>query len=158
MEIELAGHTYVIGTMKSRQQRNVLRRVFPLLLHSHKLMLLVAKAVGPMAHSESAPDKVSPEEVAEIFSAVGPMADAFGAMKDEDCDYVFETCLAVVKRRVPGGLTDIVVAGGDLRYEDILMPQQLQLVFAVMKANFSDFFSGLPGLSPAVGMAGVPSS
>lgn len=160
MEIEIADHKYIVGKMKSRQQRNVLRRVFPLVLASKELLAFVGKATGenlPPTEGDETREAVL-AEVALMFSAAGPIAAALSSMKDEDCDYVFETCLGVVKRRVPAGMTDIVVAGGDLRFEDITLPQQMQLVFAVMKENFEDFFSGLPGLSAAAGMAGAPSS
>lgn len=157
MEIDVAEHKYVIGKMKSRQQRNVLRRLFPLLLASKELLMIAGQALGKMKDIEEAAPS-NPAEITELFSAAGPLASAFSGMKDEDCDYIFDTCLGVVKRRVAGGLTDITLLSGDLRFEDITLPHQMQLVFAVMKENFEDFFVGLPGLSPAKGVAGAPSS
>jgi len=157
VELELNGHTYIVGQMKSRQQRNVLRRVLPLIVASKSLLTQVSRALGEMADMPS-DTNAEVSNVDELFNAAGPLAEALSSMPDEQFDYIFDTCLAVVRRRVAGGLVDIVIASGELRFEDIKLAEQLQLIFAVIKENYSDFLGGLPGLSSARAAALPPAA
>ena len=150
MEIDVNGHTYYIGMMKSRQQRNVLRRIGPLILKSKAVFAAMAvsqQTVTFGADGKPIEDAVDDGAIGALFDAAGPFANSLAEMKDEDFDYIFDTCLAVVKRKTAGTLQDIIVGGGELRFEDIKLPHQFQLIFAVLKENYESFFGGLPGQS-----------
>lgn len=133
MELEIGGIQYVTRKLKSKQQRNVARRLAPLLLSAKGLL---QKMFGNQEEGT----------VDELFAALQPLAKALSTMTDEDSDYVFDTCLACVSRQVTGGW-QAILAGGELRYEDIGLPDQIKLTLAVIKDSMGDFTSALPGNS-----------
>lgn len=133
MELEIGDHKYVTSKLKAKPQRNVARRLAPLLLSSKDLL----KEMFDQSKSSSVDD---------LFASMQPLVQAIGAMSDEDSDYIFDTCLACVKRQVTGGW-QAVMAGGELRYEDIGLPDQIKLTIAVIKDSLGDFTSALPGIS-----------
>lgn len=137
MEVEVDGQFYLIGQMKARQQRNVLRRLLPLLPPVKTALTALLKAIQD--ELDSSADL--------FFEAVGPLAKAIAGLSDEDSDYVVDTCLTHVKRKVSGGWQMLVNSSGDMQYEDVKLPQQMRLVFYVLKENFADFLRGLPGQS-----------
>jgi hypothetical protein len=164
VEIEVNGNTYFVGQMKSRQQRNVLRRVLPLVVASKPLLSQLSKMLGSATVRDAETgeleisDDVASSEADDLFEAAGPIANALSNMADEQFNYVCDNCLGVVKRKVPGGLQDITISSGDLRFEDISLPQQMQLIFAVLRENFGDFFGGSPGTLNGAPVPGVTSN
>lgn len=133
MELELNGHTYMTSKLKAKPQRNVARRLAPLLLSSKNLLKEMF-------------DQNKTGSVDELFVALQPLVQAIGEMTDADSDFVFDSCLACVRRQVTGGWQSIMV-GGELRYEDITLPEQIRLVVCVVKESLGDFTSALPGIT-----------
>ena len=118
---EINGHTYAIGKMDARRQFHVARRLAP-------VMMGLMKASG--------------QEKADFVTTVGPLAEAVSGLSDEDCDYVLDSCLDVVSRldEKAGGKPIKIVRGGVLAYQDITMPEIIQLAVAVIQDNLSGFF------------------
>lgn len=141
MEVDINGETYLIGQLKSRQQRNLLRRLVPLLTATAPLVPELIKAM----------DEEFGGGVEDFMEHAGPLATALSSMSDADSDYIFDTCLAACKRKVTGGWQNVIATTGDLMFQDIKIPQQMQLLFAVCKENFSDFFPERPGQSQGEG-------
>lgn len=133
MELVVGDHNYVISKLKNKAQRNVARRLAPLLLSSKDLLKEMF-------------DKGKNSSVDELFASMAPLVKAIGEMSDADSDYIFDNCLACVKRQVTGGWQSITI-GGELRYEDITLPDQIKLTIAVIKESLGDFTSALPGTS-----------
>lgn len=149
MEVELDGATYLVGTMKARQQRNVFRRILPFLAPTQEALGTLVKALqtelgGTAEEFASAVAQDSSED--DFFKAVGPLAKAIAALSDADADYIFETCLSVVRRKTAGALQVIITSDGStMQFEDIKLLQQIKLTFYVLKENYADFFSALGG-------------
>ena len=133
MELQLADHTYVVSKMRATAQRNVLRRLLPI--------FVAAQALGSDADGEW------------LFSSASPIATSLAKMSDEDSDYVFHNCFNVVRRKTTTALVEITTASGDLMFQDITLPQQFAILFAVLKENYSDFFPGGLGVSNAAAVA-----
>ena len=141
MEAIVNNETYVIGKMRMKQQRNVLKRILP---------VVTALEVS----AEQLSSELKADSADSFAKAIGPIAKAIGSMSDEDTDYIFDACFAEIKRKTAGGWQGIT-ASGELRFEDILLPHQFQLLFYALKENYADFLAALPGQSSAGGSAGA---
>lgn len=64
-------------------------------------------------------------------------------LKDEDCDFIFDSCLVVVKVQKPEGWFPLTTPdGGTIMYPDLVkLPDMLQITAEVVKANLLDFFT-----------------
>lgn len=143
MEIEVGGNAYITRPLTARQQRNLTRRLVPLLTAGEPIIGLM-KTVGLELSSS----------VDTFMAAAGPLARAIGDMSDADSDFIFETCLNACQRKVSGGVQRIITANGELVFADIQLAQQLQLTFYILKENLADFFSA--GLGQSSTGAGNP--
>jgi hypothetical protein len=149
MEVDIDGHTYHIDKLRSRQQRHILKRLMPL--------VLAAQASLGIASLQAAASAISAEFKAsdrDLGAALGPLTKALSDMSDADMDFIFDTCFAAVKRRVDTSGWQSIIAGTELRYQDITLPAQFRLVFYVLKENFADFSLAFPGPSSAAPLAG----
>lgn len=104
----------------------------------------LARRLGPVLA------KIPGVSEGQIFEVI---AEEIAGMSDENCDYILDNCLAVVKRR-QGGDTWVPVfnqRANRMQFDDIDMPTMLQIARHVLEENLSSFFGGklgLDGLSP----------
>lgn len=129
-ETEIAGVKYRVGRLDARKQFHVARRLTPV------MGALVAALKGGEG-------ELSGENV---LSALVPMSEAVATMADADADYVITTCLGACEREsvVHGaGWSPVSAPNGRLMFDDIALPQMLQLVAAVIQENLAPFFPGL---------------
>lgn len=148
MEVEIAPHIYYVGKLKARQQRNVLRRLLPLIPTVQSALSDASMAPASIGDTASAMAfELSAKSADDFAEAVGPLARAIAGMSDADCDYIFDTCFSVCKRKIATSGYQDILAGGELRYEDISLPDQMRLTFYVLKENFAGFFGAFPGQS-----------
>jgi len=127
--------------MDARQQFHVARRIAPLISQ--------IAAVGPaLAVALSANNPQAMEALAE------PIAKALASMSDEECDYVLDRCLALVQRQSGGNgaslWTDVWNArAGRMQFDDIQLPEMIQIATEVLRENLMGFFNTGGGPSPS---------
>lgn len=132
-ETKVGDHFYRIGTMDARKQFHVARRLAPVLAG---LSESAGKSGGGLAKQ------------------IMPIAEALSKMSDEDVDYVLDTCLAVCQRAQGGGqFASVCASNGGLMFQDIDMPQMIQLTVAVIQGNMSGFFGAGSPVLPVTGTA-----
>ena len=122
-EVTIGGQDYTIGKLDARRAFHVARRLAPVM------------------------SAMAGEEGGEPMNALGSMSEALAKMRDEDADHVINSCLSVCQRKneVHGtGWSPVAASNGRLMFQDIDLPQMMQLVWAVIQENLSSFFSGLP--------------
>ncbi len=160
--VTIGEHDYLIERLPARKAWHVLRRLLPVLTRSTaalrdglKLLRNDDAAALPPDQGEDASGEPTVEamaaagsQIADIFSAAGPIADALRDLTDEDSDYVMTQCLSACKRKA-GQHWAPVIRDGSVMFQDITMIQQLELVFTVLRENLSDFFTELRGRFPA---------
>ena len=88
--------------------------------------------------------------LAPLYSAQGQGEDAFvkvmSSMLDEDVEYIINSCLAVIKRKQGEAWTPLLSSAG-MMFEDITLPQMLELSYAVIQENLTGFFTAIPRTS-----------
>lgn len=132
----VGGVTYRAGKLDAVRQFHVVRRLTPILG-----CLQGADMKGLMDGD--------PEVLAGLL---GPVSDAVAGMPDADVDYVLAACLGACQREEASGLGWSAVwnkAAGRPQYDDLTMPDMLQLVGRVVAANLAGFTSGTRPTSPA---------
>jgi hypothetical protein len=124
MEFELYGQLYRADKIDALSQFHIVRRLAPIM-----------GKVAPLFNGGGG----------DSLGVLEPLADAIGALSDEDSNHVLFGLLKAIKRKDQNGLGWSPVSNGaSLMYEDINMSQMLQLAFHAFKVNFSDFFPVLP--------------
>jgi hypothetical protein len=169
-EIQLNGARYAIGKLSAKQQFHVSRRIAPVIppmipvlmkfyaeleqadnarVQARTNAALAALAEGTQP-TESALPAAQDErrDILALVDAVAPVlqpfADALADLKDEDADYVFDTCLSVVERQQAHGWSKIWSAQRNTAmFDDIGIDVMLPLVVRVVVANLGPFISGL---------------
>lgn len=134
MEFELQGNSYRVAKIAAREQFHIMRRLAP-----------VFGSVAPVAQNGG-------------VEAIQPLAEAIGALSDENADYVLFGLLKAVQRKEAHGLGySPICSGNTLMYDDISMPVMLQLAWKALQHNGADFFAALPsGLKEAAQKASAP--
>ncbi|KVD52061.1 phage tail assembly chaperone [Burkholderia ubonensis] len=167
-EIQFNGVRYAIGKLSAMQQFHVSRRIAPIIPPMIPVLLqfyaeleqadvaraqaranaaLAALAEGGAPGEEvAAPDKS--RDLLSLVDAVAPVlqpfADALAALKDDDAEYVFGTCLSVVERWQGAGWAKVWSAAHKTSmFDDIGIDVMLPLVVRVVVANLGPFISGL---------------
>lgn len=162
--VTIGEHDYLIERLPARKAWHVLRRLLPVLTRSTAALRDGLKLLRNEGADSSPPDQgeagaaptaeamaAAGSQIADIFAAAGPIADALRDLTDEDSDYVMTQCLSACKRKA-GQHWAPVIRDGSVMFQDISMIQQLELVFMVLRENLSDFFTELRGRFPAAGV------
>lgn len=118
-EVELNGRTYRVGKMDVRKQFHVARRLAP-----------VFATLG----------EIATKKASDLLAVAGPLAEVLSRLSDEDCDYVIDACLQAATREHKGQFSPVMSRNGTLMFQDIEMPEMLQLAIAVIQDNMSSFF------------------
>lgn len=132
-EQTIKGAVYRFGKMDAMMAFHVSRRLAPVM----EGMVKAFRDVGDSA--------------ADPAEALAPVAKALASMPDEAAEYVIRNSLALVTREgAQGEWARVQNRAGGLMFDDIDMPTMLRLTFHVLQDSFSDFFSELQSLSPAL--------
>lgn len=127
-ELVVGEHSYRVQKLNAIQQFHVARRVIPVL----------KTAIGALVALKN-----NEGRVADPMDIIIAMSDDLARMSDEDSEYVLKTCLAVVQRKQGSGWMSLMTAGR-FQFEDLELPQMMQLVVAVLQDHFASFFAGDP--------------
>ncbi len=136
MEKEINGHRYRFGKLDVMKQFHVVRRLTP-------AMASVGLSLAKLKSAAHAAD------------LLGPAFEVIAKMSDADSNYVLYTCLRAVHRQdgqaAGSGWVGIVPTSDDvLAYQDIDLPEMLQIVMWVLRVNLGGFFKGLTDAMPSV--------
>lgn len=129
------GNEYRVMRMKAKQQWNCARRLAPLLAKSGNLIAAVQQDPSGTGGID-------------FFAAFQPFAEALSELSDEASDYVIDTCLGHAQRKAANGYRPVVM-NGTMMWDDIEMPEMLEITFNVLRENLGNFLQGLPGQTPA---------
>lgn len=142
-ERDIYGHKYRIGALNAMQQFHVMRRLYAVSSAMGEGFSKLQEKGGAAALESQLSGETS--RTVDILEIVQPLLRAVGQMRDEDAEYVFGTCLAVVERQMPGatGWARVQSSPGQMMFDDIAMPQMLALTWHVLRVNVSGFFFDL---------------
>ena len=137
-EITINGIPYRTGRLNAIKQFHVMRRVMP-----------VIAASGPALQTALAGLQGTGEaDLAKLFDALGPIADAVGNLSDEASNFVIGTCLGVVTtNRVGSVWAPLANAQGALMFDDLPLASVLKLVMLVLQENLGSFLADIGGSS-----------
>ena len=115
MDFEVSGHQYRADKLDAKRQFHLARRLAPIL------------------------SKLPGVQESKMFEAI---ADEIATMSDENCDYILDTCLSVVKRQQDGGAWVPVfnARANRTQFEDIDMVGMLGIARYVLEENLASFF------------------
>ena len=139
LEIDLNGHRYSIGKLSAKQQFHMSRRIAPIV--PTLIPVFVRLAAGGKRISED------PGGMADVLQ---PPADGLAAMKDEDAEYVLDTCMQAVQRKQEHGWANIWSASQRVpMFQDIDLAVMLPLALRVITENLGPLFKGCLPARPA---------
>ena len=135
IEFEVAGIQYRADRLNAFKQAAIVRRL--------------GKVVG--AFTEALSQWQSGGGIKEPLTLLEPFMSALGEMRDEDVEFVLNTCLAQVSRQRQGVWARIAAPGGQLMFEDIehSMTVMGRIVWSVLQGSLADFFTELLSALPA---------
>lgn len=134
MDFDIGNHSYRSTKLDAFRQFHVARKLAPVLG-------TLAPALSGLAEKGGG------------LEAILPMARAIADLPQADCDFILKSCLAVVGRQQGGaGYSPVFNAAADrMMFEDIEMPEMVQIAVNVIQDNLSRFTGALPsGLTVSV--------
>lgn len=146
VEFEVGGQTYRTTKMNTFVQFHLARRVAP-------LMIPIAARLGEGGDLRQA---LAGSDGEPMMQFAVPIIEAIGTMSDTDAENIIFPCLAVVQRRTGPAWSGVLAGGGlgaqAMMFDDISLPDMLQLVWKVLEVNLQAFFHAVPSASgePAV--------
>jgi hypothetical protein len=144
MNITINSNVYEIGKIPAMTQFHIARRLAPLLRGAVGMDL-----TGLSIIRNAAGEPVSLD--GDAGAALGPLLDVLAALKDEDVEYVINSCLNAVSMKQPGGAYAPVRANGVVMFP-LGLPTMLHLSFEVIRENMSGFIDGLRSGSAGAGL------
>lgn len=152
-ELEIGGNAYRINSMPAMTQFHVMRKLGPVL---PGIVPVLAQAAAALPRADGQEDggasaMTTVDGVAAIAMAARPLLDGLAAMADADAEYVINHCLSAVMRRDSGGKSwNAVSRDGVTMFDDIDLMASMQIVWAVLRENYTGFFrAASTALAPA---------
>jgi hypothetical protein len=144
LEFTVREHRYRSRKMNARQQFHVARRLGP--LFGQLLSMAPALAQAPNPNGET------PGETTMAFEhALEGFASALARVPDADCDYVLDRCMEATQRLSGTGNGAQPVwadvwnpRAARMMFEDINLPEMMQIASEVLRDNLGNFFSMSP--------------
>jgi len=135
MEKEINGHAYRFGKIDALTQFHLVRRLAPVLAS-------VGLSLGKL------------QQVANAADLLGPAFEVLAKMTDEESNYIIFACLRSVHRKDgqgagAGWVALVPTAQNVLAYQDIELPEMLQLTMWALRTNLEGFFKGLTDVTPS---------
>ena len=133
---EIGDHSYSAGKVPPFDQMAIAKRLMPVMktVFTPDLMAAIAMARGG--------DGALDLKKLDITQILPTLADAVYALTDEDAERIVRTSLKVVQRKDKAGIWSAVMnVQGGFQYDDIELPEMLQIAWKVIEANLGSFFS-----------------
>ena len=128
MDYTVGGHTYKVGKLDVFEQFHIARKLGPIL--------------GDVAVALE-----SGEGGDRVLQAIPAVVTGFAKPSNDDMDFCLLGLLRAVERQQPNGLgwgPVVIPNTRKLAYDDIELPQMLQLAWHSLSQNMHGFFAGLP--------------
>src|SRR6185312_6619357 len=75
--------------------------------------------------------------------AIGYIATAVSKLSEDDANYVLKNCLSVVKKLQGAVWAPLMSATGNLMFNDLSLPNMLEIAQKVLEDNFGPFIDAL---------------
>lgn len=123
-EVQVGEHSYRVGKLNTLSQFHIVRRLAPIF-------------AGLGESLKSMQDNP--------LQAIEPMTRAIAGLSDEDSNYVIFGCLKCVQRDAGQGRGwSAVTNSNQLMFQDIELPQMMELIWKVLESNLAGFLASLP--------------
>lgn len=142
LEFSIGAHKYKARKLDTMKQWGVARRIAPVVT---KVMdpALLKRAAAVLQNTPGDENNHAAQNLdafLELIAATAqPFMDGLAEMGDEDSEYVINTCAATVQREQPTGWADINPGGRGLMFDDIDLPELIQIVVRVILGNVANF-------------------
>lgn len=136
-EFHVAGHIYQTAKIPAMTQFHIARKLAPVLRSFEGVL----KSIGGEKNGDEA----------DIFTTIDPFLTAIHDLSDDDSEYVINTCLGFVSRKIDGGTGWAPVMGrgsGQVMFEDIGMMEMLTITYTVIMDQIGSFTVDLPSILP----------
>jgi len=150
-EFSINGHSYKTARLDAMSQWAVARRLAPVVAKTFtpeaikKGVQLLPKFAAlqerkPEQDGNLIQDPNFTEFLELLASLAQPFMEALAEMPDDDSTFVINMCLSVTHRaQATGGWSVIKPANSKIMFEDIQLPELLQIVFHVVMDNLAGF-------------------
>jgi hypothetical protein len=149
VEFQIGEVQYRSGKLDTFKQLHVSRKIAPLVPKILPAFVSIALAKKRLNAKDATigdaledVKQVSSDDVDLIAKAIGPVMDLVAEMSEQDVEYVFSNCLAVVQRK-QGRDWVHVWRNEALMFDDIDLPTMTQITMKVVWDNLGPFISGL---------------
>lgn len=132
MQQRVGAYEYLLEPMNARTQLAVVRRIMPVVANSGPLL---RQLIGSFSG-----------ETADVFGAIGPLAEAIGGLTDEATNFVIDAALAVCRRSTGPNTWAPLMQGHAVMFADLTLAQQLYLTTIVLKENLGGFLGELQSM------------
>ena len=133
IEFEIGGKNYRADKLPAMQQFHVSRKIAPLVPALIPVFVKVAAMKGGIK-----------DNLAAIAEVLQPFADGVASLPDADAEYIFATCLSVVRRRQGEHWAPVWSSSANATmFDDLDIGSMIPIVVRVIQANLGPFISGL---------------
>lgn len=137
-KFEVNGRQYTTRKLNAFKQFHIVRRIAPLL---SEMLPLLQTLVKDRKQFDALTEEQKFEKIAPIVPVV---LNGLASLKDEDADHVLHGLLGSVEVQQVAGNWAPVYANGMLMFQDLQLPDLLQIAGHAFMHNLSGFFSALP--------------
>lgn len=147
IEFQLGGREYRMDKLNAIQQFHVSRKIAPLIPPLIPVFLQIAKSVeaGKGITKGGVIGALTDEQkLGALGPLLQPFADGMANLPDATVDYLFETCLSVVRRRKENNWAPIWSSQHKtLMFDDMDLGSLMPLIVRVITENLGPFIFGL---------------
>lgn len=129
------GREYQIGKLDPFKQMAVARRLAPLLPKLGPVVSEIQKR--PELFRDAKDGKL--EGIEDVLKSVEPLMTAFAQMDDADVNYILMNLLESASMKQSGGGFANVVVNGNLMFQDLEMPELVQIAWRAGVHNLGRF-------------------
>jgi len=144
MQFTVNGHDYATTKMRVLDQLNLTRRLAP------AIGVGISK-IGVSGMKDAVTEELTKEQAEERAIALVPIfLEVYASLSEDDANWITMKCLECVQRRSDQGYA-FVARSGEIMFDDIELPEILQLIGHVIRENLASFFpqGGTNGSAPA---------
>lgn len=132
MEFSIGENQFRAGKLDAFKQLHVSRRIAPIIPTLIPVFVKVARDGGVT------------QDIEGFAAVLEPFAEGLAGMSDADTEYVFGTCISVVKRQVGANWTPVWNAQANVcMFDDLDLGDMIQIVIKVVQDSLGGFIQGM---------------